>query len=88
MRLCLKVGRQGYNWLFLTPFDFTIIFHLLPCLVWCHYFHPNLTCVTVQFFFHFDILYEHNRPKIKKHKKKKKSKHKKHKKHKIQVGKT
>ena len=60
MRLCLKVGRQGYNWLFLTTFDFTIIFHLknyLPCLVWCHYFQHNLTCVTVQLFFHFDILY-------------------------------
>ena len=28
MRLCLKVGHQGYNRLFLTTFDFTIIFHL------------------------------------------------------------
>ena len=47
----------------------------LPCLVWCHYFHHNLTCVTVQLFFHLDILYEHNGPKITK-------------KHKIQVGKS
>ena len=28
MRLCLKVGHQGYNWPFLTTFDFTIIYHL------------------------------------------------------------
>ena len=54
MRLCLKVRCQGYNWPFLTIFDFTIIFHCakyLPCLVWCHYFQHNLTCVTVQLFF-------------------------------------
>ena len=60
MRLCLKVGRLGYNWPFLTTFDFTTVFQLknyLPCLVWCHYFQHNLTWVTVQLLFHFDILY-------------------------------
>ena len=47
MRLYLKVGRQGYNWPFLTLLDFAIIFHLknyFPCLVWCHCIQHNLTC--------------------------------------------
>ena len=54
MKLCLKVGRQEYNWLFLTTFDYIIIFHLknyLPCLVWCHYFQHNLTCDCTVIFF-------------------------------------
>ena len=59
-RFVVKSDVPGYNWLFLTTLDFTIIFHLknyLPCLVWCHYFQHNLTCVTVQLFFQFDVLY-------------------------------
>ena len=50
----MSLSYQGYNWLFLTTFDCTIIFHLknyLPCLVWCHYFQHILTCVTVQLLF-------------------------------------
>ena len=59
MRLCLKVGCQGYNWPFLTTFGFPIIFHLkkyLPCLVWSHYFQQNLTCVSVQLDFMFFVI--------------------------------
>ena len=57
-RFVAKSGIPGYNWPFVTFFDFAIIFHLknyLPCLAWCHYFQHNLTCVTVQF--HFNVLY-------------------------------
>ena len=53
MRLCLKVGRQGYNWLFLTTFDYTIIFHLknyLPCLVSLFSAQPHMCDCTVIFF--------------------------------------
>ena len=59
-RFVVKSDISGYNWPFLTIFDFAIIFHLknyLPCLVWCHYFQHNFTCVTVQLFFYFDRLY-------------------------------
>ena len=44
----LTLWGLGYNWLFLTTFDFTIIFHLKN-----YYFQHNLTCVTVQLFFSF-----------------------------------
>ena len=40
----------GYNWLFLTTFDFTIIFSF-TLLVGCNFFQHNLTCLTVHFFF-------------------------------------
>ena len=58
--LVVKSDISGYNWPFLTIFDFVIIFHLknyLPCLAWSHYFSAQPTCVTVQLFFHFAILY-------------------------------
>ena len=32
MRLCLKVGRQGYNWRFLTTFDYTIMIRDRPII--------------------------------------------------------
>ena len=55
MRLCLKVGRQGYNWPFLTAFNFTIIFHrknfylaLFGVIIF-----STTSCVTVQLFFSF-----------------------------------
>ena len=59
MRLSLKVGHHS---LFLTTFDFTIIFHLkhftLPCLVSSLSAQPHICDFSVfVFFFHFDILY-------------------------------
>ena len=51
MRLCLKVGHQGYNWPFMTTFDFTIIFHrALPCLVSLFSAQPYMCDCTVIFF--------------------------------------
>lgn len=50
----------GYNWPFLTTFDFSSMFHLKncsPCLVWCCFYQHNLTFLTGQLFFHSDILY-------------------------------
>ena len=62
-RLVVKFNIPGYNWLFLTFFDFAIhLKNYLPCFGWCHYFQHNLICVTVQLLFHFDILYYHNGP--------------------------
>ena len=55
----MKSDIPGYNWPFLTFFDFTIIFHLknyLPCLAWCHYFSAQ-PHKTLQLFFNFGILY-------------------------------
>ena len=37
-RLVVKSDISGYNYPFLTIFDFAIIFHVknyLPCLAWC-----------------------------------------------------
>lgn len=53
-------NRLGNDWLFSTTFNFTLCFTFknclsLPCL--CHSFQHNLTCLNLQGFFYFDILY-------------------------------
>ena len=55
-RFVVKSDIPGYNWLFLTIFDFAIIFHLKNNLLGVIIF-STTSRVTIQLFFHFDILY-------------------------------